>query len=203
MPEPTPLTRDLASAAKAGVLAVVFGGFGAGALANEHPIAGLVFGGLGVAFAWGAAQARRGACPTCGAPIPADGKAKRCAKCDAYAFIEKDRLVPVPQDFIASSPWLTMSVLQLRGSARDWKWPWPERCAACGRAATRQLPLRVKLLTGVVGPMAQVTTSELGIPHCAEHTDGVGFSDSAAEPMLGFRSYAHYWDFLNANRRPR
>lgn len=158
-----------------------------------------------------------------------------CARCGDYAAfkgkvlrrMDPASVYPAPF-FAAPTPWedlecptfgalehplveLTRLATTKQEGTRLLEVKWPEGCCVCGKPATRTETIAQSLgfaPPNGLKPRAQksVTVVAQGVPHCAEHSEGVRFERArtfgdSRLPVLGlfFRSYARQIEFRKLN----
>jgi hypothetical protein len=182
---------------------------------------------------------KKGACPVCGEPVSTTfgiSSMLLCQNCGDYLEIVDKKLRQMDPTQIAEmpifgapTPWpdmqaprfsqlsltlagaLTEMVMTKKEGVRVFDAKWPSGCCVCGKTATREesLAIRVIFAAPTGGPMRkqkEATVVVKGVPHCAEHTNGARWerallSTESQPTVLGlfFRSYPYQTQFRKLN----
>lgn len=138
-------------------------------------------------------------CPACGETIEelSDGRnrPRPCRGCDHFVEGVGGELWAVDQDAVFRKPML--SVL------RPQRFAFPNACCVCcgppthGETICEEVAHGATAVTLVAGVTVHNKITIDGIPHCAEHSDGIAVDDNS---HLRFRSYPFLRAFCRLNR---
>ncbi len=139
------------------------------------------------------------ACPACQKPISIlhmnEERTIPCPHCATY-LEGSTTMQKVPQDRVAKGAPFEAPLAE--------SFRWPEGCPVCRGPVTGTVTVEGMSMAGtmalVAAPVAVARVSKVDAPCCDAHKDGVFLRREGSKPIIAFRSFAYYREFVALNQ---
>ncbi len=222
----TEIKRSLLGAVGGALGAVVAAGISYAILSDGPSFGGVVGAGflalMAIAGIYHAFTAGSAPCPWCGktSSVPMGSNSyHKCVECGEYREGTGNRLGRTEKTHVAEeprfsvglqppgggifmSPSVSAAVPMKSNKTVNLELKWPKGCCVCGKPAKNKETIKKAVSQDkMAGVVQSISTIELQIPHCGEHSGGAALDISAEERGLSikFRSYAYRNKFRDLN----